>query len=231
MEERWSIKAMHRIIMLSSTYQTSANADPKTKEADPENRLQGRANVRRLEVEAIRDAFLAVGGVLDRSAGGSMLHVKNREYLFDHTSKDTTNYDSRRRSLYLPVVRNNLYDVFQLFDYPDPAIPSGDRSTTTVAPQALFLMNSDWTMKNCDHLAESLLKEAGLDDAGRVRRLYLKAYGREATDVETAKALALVRDVDSAMQKREVNLDRRRVQAWSSLCQVVVSANEFLYLQ
>ena len=230
-EAGWSIKAVHRSIMLSSTYQMSANAEPKTREADPENRLHGRASVRRLEAEAIRDAILAVGGVLDKSQGGSMLHVKNRAYLFDHTSKDTTNYDSRRRSLYLPVVRNNVYDVFQLFDYPDPAVPSGDRATTTVAPQALFLMNSDWTMKICDHLADSLLKEAGLDDAGRVRRLYVKAYGREATEAETAKAIALIGEVERAMQKREPNLDRRRLLGWSSLCQVVMAANEFVYVQ
>jgi hypothetical protein len=217
--------------MLSSTYQMSASADARTRDADPENRLHSRANVRRLEAEAIRDSLLAVGGVLDKSQGGSMLHVKNRDYLFDHTSKDTTNYDSRRRSLYLPVVRNNVYDVLQLFDYPDPAIPSGDRPTTTVAPQALFLMNSDWTMKICDHLAESLFKEAGLDDAGRVRRLYVKAYCREATDAETAKAIALVGEVERALQKREPNLDRRRSLAWSSLCQVVVSANEFVYVE
>lgn len=230
-EVRWSIKAMHRLIMLSSTYQMSANADPKTREADPENRLHGRANVRRLEAEAIRDAILAVSGALDKSQGGSMLHVKNREYLFDHTSKDTTNYDSRRRSLYLPVVRNNVYDVFQLFDFPDPAVPSGNRATTTVAPQALFVMNSDWTMKFCDHLAESLLKETGLDNLGRVQRLYLQAYGREASETEVGKAIALVGAIDRAMLEREPNLDRRRLLAWSSLCQLIVSANEFVYVQ
>jgi hypothetical protein len=231
MQERWSIKAMHRLIMLSSTYQMSANADRKTGEADPENRLHGRADVRRLEAEAIRDAILAVGGAIDKRQGGSMLHVKNREYFFDHTSKDTTNYDSRRRSLYLPVVRNNVYDVFQLFDFPDPAVPSGDRATTTVAPQALFVLNSNWAMKICDHLAESLLKEAGLDDAGRVRRLYLLAYAREAVDMEITKAITLVREVERAMQEREPELDRRRLLAWSSLCQVIMSANEFVYVQ
>ncbi len=230
-EQGWSVKAMHRLIMLSSTYQMSAAADLKTREADPENRLHGRASVRRLEAEAVRDALLAVAGVLDRSQGGSMLHVKNRDYFFDHTSKDTTNYDSRRRSLYLPVVRNNVYDVFQLFDYPDPAVPSSDRATTTVAPQALFLMNSDWAMKVCDALAESLLKEAGVDDAARVRKLYRKAYGREATDAEAARALALAGDIERVMAKREPNVERRRVLAWSSMCQVILSANEFVYVQ
>src|SRR5207253_10298862 len=152
--------------------QMSVSADPQVREADPENRLHGGANVRRLEAEAIRDALLAVGGVLDRSKGGSLLHVKNREYLFDHTSKDTTSYDSRRRSLYLPVIRNHLYDVFPLFDFPDPAVPNGDRATTTVAPQALFLMNSAWVAQVCERLAGRLLDDAGADAAARVRRLY-----------------------------------------------------------
>lgn len=227
----WSIKSMHRLIMLSSTYQMSAKVDAEARETDPENRLHGRANVRRLEAEAIRDAILAVGGVLDRTPGGSMLHVKNREYLFDHTSKDTTNYESRRRSLYLPVIRNNVYDVFQLFDYPDPAIPTGDRATTTVAPQALFLMNSQWTMKVCDHLAESLLSEAGLDGPARVRRLYQRAYGRDASEAETVKGLALVAEIERALGSREPQPERRRLLAWSSLCQVIFSANEFIYVQ
>ncbi|HZZ82380.1 MAG TPA: PSD1 and planctomycete cytochrome C domain-containing protein, partial [Gemmataceae bacterium] len=130
----WSLKAMHRVIMLSSTYQMSSYQDPKTAALDPENRLHGRALARRLEAEAIRDALLAVSGGLDPTMGGSLLHVPNRAYLFDHTSKDLTNYDSKRRSLYLPVIRNNVYDVFQLFDFPDPGFPSGDRATTTVAP-------------------------------------------------------------------------------------------------
>jgi hypothetical protein len=230
-EQGWSLKAMHRLIVLSSTYQMSTRQDAKSAELDPENRLHGRAFVRRLEAEAIRDAVLAVSGALDRTMGGSLLHVANRAYLFDHTSKDTTNYDSNRRSLYLPVIRNNVYGVFQLFDFPDPAYPSGDRATTTVAPQALFLLNSDWVMGQCDRMAESLLREAKLDDAGRVRWLYLMAYGREATENEVARALALVLDVDRAMQPRETAVERRRLLAWSSVCQVVVSANEFSYVQ
>src|SRR5439155_5864271 len=109
----WSLMAMHRLILLSATYQMSAGRDPHAAEIDPDNRLLWRTNVRRLEAEAIRDSLLAVAGLLDRSAGGPALaHVKNRGYLFDHTSKDETTYGSRRRSVYLPVIRNHLYDVF-----------------------------------------------------------------------------------------------------------------------
>jgi hypothetical protein len=155
------------------------------------------------------------------------LHVKNREYLFDHTSKDATRYDSRRRSLYLPVIRNNTYDVFQLFDFPDPAVPNGDRATTTVAPQALFLLNSDWALEQCDHLAARLFAEA-TDDIGRVRLLHRLAYGRNATAQERDRALLLVSRVEAALPLTAA--DRRR-QAWAALCQVVVSANEFIYVQ
>ena len=222
-EEKWSVKALHRLIMLSSTYRMSATADPATLAADPDNRLHGRSEVRRLEAEAVRDALLAATGTLDPAAGGPVLHVKNREFLFDHTSKDTTKYDSRRRSIYLPVIRNNVYDVFQLFDYPDPAVPTGDRATTTVAPQALFLLNSEWAMRLCEDSAAALLKDASLDDAGRVRRIYARAYGREATAEEVAKGLDLVRDVEQALGERG--------RAWACLWQVVVSANEFVYVK
>jgi len=230
-EGDWSIKAMHRLLMLSSTYQMSAAADARTMELDPENRLHSRANVRRLEAEAIRDSLLTVSGLLDRTRGGSLLHVKNRAYLFDHTSKDGTRYDSLRRSLYLPVIRNNVYDMFQLFDFPDPAVPNGDRAITTVAPQALFLMNSDWVAQLCERLAERLLQEQALDDAGRVRLLYRKAYGREATTEETARDLALVREVAAALSPAEPDATRCRQRAWASLCQVVMSANEFIYVR
>jgi hypothetical protein len=74
--------------------------------------------------------------------GGSLLKLKNREYFFDHTSKDLTTYDSRRRSLYLPVVRNNVFELFQLLDFPDPTVSSSNRATTVVAPQALLMLNS-----------------------------------------------------------------------------------------
>ena len=130
-------------------------------------------------------------GKLDRTMGGSLLQVKNREFVFDHTSKDLTKYDSRRRSLYLPVIRNNVYDVFQLFDFPDPATPNGDRPTTTVAPQALFFMNSDWVAGLSENLATELLKAVNLDDGGRISLLYRKAQGRVAAERERERDLAL----------------------------------------
>jgi len=230
-ENKWSIKSMQRLILLSRTYQMSAAENPVAAEIDPENHWHWRANVRRLEAEAVRDSLLAVSGLLDRSMGGSLLHVKNREYLFDHTSRDGTKYDSFRRALYLPVIRNNVYDVFQLFDFPDPAVPNGDRATTTVAPQALFLMNSAWVAKLCDRLAEELLKNVAGDEANRVQHLYRKGFSRPATDDEVARALELVRGIETALALREPDGNKRRLQAWACLCQTVLSANEFVYVE
>jgi hypothetical protein len=228
-DNSWSIKAVHRLILLSKTYQMSSTHDAGAAERDPENRLLWRAPRRRLEAEALRDALLAVGGLLDRTPGGSLLHVKNRDYFFDHTSKDTTKYSSRRRSLYLPIVRNHLYDVFQLFDCTDATVLSGDRATTTVAPQALFMLNSDLVWEASESLAANLLATES-DDALRVQHLYLKAYGRPPTPEEVARAHSLVEGVERALPAQETDAARRRLRAWACLCQMVLAANEFVYL-
>jgi hypothetical protein len=226
----WSIKAMHRLIMLSRTYQMSNVYDARAAEVDPENRLHWRTDVRRLEAEVIRDALLAVSGTLDLAMGGPVLHVPNRGYLFDHTSRDTTRYDSRRRSLYLPVVRNHLYEVFQLFDAPDATVLNGDRATTTVAPQALFMMNSELVGQASENLASELLKRPEGNGA-RIQRLYTRAYGRNATAEDVDRARALINTCELLLRDKEPDEAKRRVQAWACLCQVIVAANEFIYVK
>jgi hypothetical protein len=227
-EGGWSVKAVHRLVILSATYQMSSAHDEAAARADPENRLLWRVDLRRLEAEEIRDSLLAVSGTLDRAMGGSLLHVKNREYLFDHTSLDRSQYDSARRSLYLPVVRNHLYDVFQLFDATDGTVSSGDRVTTTVATQALFLMNSDLVARAAERLAGRLLERGDLDDGGRVRLLYLTCYGRPPTARESARAAAATTDFERALRPGEPDAGKRRLKSWALLCHVLVAANEFV---
>jgi hypothetical protein len=224
----WSLKSLHRLILLSSTYQMSSRYDATAARRDPDNRLCWRQNIRRLEAEEIRDALLAVGNQLDPAMTGPVLHVKNRAFLFDHTSKDTTRYDSTRRSLYLPVIRNNLYDVFQLFDSTDAAVPSSDRATTTVAPQALFMLNSDLVNQVCRRLAGRLLQEP--DDSARLRLLYRRAYGREPTEAESARNRSLLARLEEQLEARMPDASQRRLQVWAWLCQTVLAANEFIYL-
>ena len=245
----WSIKSLHRVILNSSTYQQASSVESRVTRvesktepqnsrlstldsrltADPENRLFSRADVRRLEAEAVRDSLLAVSGQLDLSMGGSLLKVKNREFFFDHTSKDLTTYDSRRRSLYLPVVRNNVFDVFVLLDFPDPAVSSGNRATTVVAPQALLMLNSDLAMQAATDLAGRVLSESS-DDDQRLTRLYVMAYGREPSVDERKADQSFLTEVAQA-QASENDADKRRKQAWVTLCHVVLAANEFIYVK
>jgi cytochrome c553 len=231
MEEKWSIKAMHRLILLSGAYQMGSVHDPRAAERDPDNRLHWRASVRRLEAEEIRDALLQVSGQLDLNMGGSLLHVANREFLFDHTSRDMTRYDSKRRSVYLPVIRNHLYDLFQLFDCPDATVPNGDRATTTVAPQALFMMNSELVVNASEALASRLLQDKETDDVSRIQLLYARAYGRIATAREVSRAREILQEAEAIQGAKEPDAARRRLQAWTCLCQITLAANEFIYVK
>jgi hypothetical protein len=233
-DHRWSLKSLHRLILSSSTYRQSSTAPRETLARDPENRLFGRANVRRLDAEAVRDAMLATSGQLDAAIGGSLLQVKNRGYFFDHTSKDLTDYTSRRRSLYLPVVRNNVHDVFQLLDFPDPAVSTSDRTTTTVSPQALLMLNSELVMQTAASFADRLRDEATSDE-GQIQRLYALAYSRPASAVEVAESMKFLAAADASLtasrDASSADDHERRRQAWSLLCQTIFASSEFIYVQ
>jgi hypothetical protein len=217
-EDGWSIKKLHRRIMLSSTYRMSSDHNDAAVQGDPANRLYSRAPILRLEAEPMRDAMLFVGGRLDLSTGATggpaITHVKNREFLFDHTSKDGTTYDTTRRSVYLPVVRNHLYDFFELFDFPDSAVSQGDRPTTTVAPQALLAMNSPLIWECAGKLAEGF--DANAIEAS-VQKLYARALGRPATSEEVARIGVMIRTNGKDVVQR--------------ICQAILVSNEFMYIR
>lgn len=222
----WSLKAMHRELMLTEAYQRVAKAAGPS-DLDPENRWYSRFSILRLEAETIRDALLAVSGQLDFAMGGKTLPLKNREFVFNHTSQDNTRYDSRRRAIYLPVIRNHLYDFFQQLDFPDPAVPNGQRDSTVVAPQALLAMNSDLVGHAAGRFAERLMKSTKWHDADRVDRAYFEAYGRPATSDEVERGMAFLTKFQAL--SGTVSQDSR-IAAWSAFCHALVAANEFIYL-
>ena len=229
-DEGWSFKELHRTIALSSTYQMSAVDNPAAAKLDPENRWQWRANIRRLEAEAIRDSLLDVSGSFDTSMGGSMLHVANRAFLFDHTSKDDTSYDTRRRSIYLPVIRNHLADVFSLFDYSDASVSNGNRPTSTIAPQALFMLNSELLADCSSELANRLVRESS-DTNLRIRRLYELAYGRPPTEAEHEQGRAFIEAIREQLQADAVETGVIELRSTEALCHVALLSSEFLYVQ
>src|SRR5207253_5300821 len=139
---------------------------------------------RRLEAEALRDSLYLLGGKLDLTVGGTLFEAKNRAYVPGYPNGMYDKYDIPRRSIYLPVVRSALYDVLQAFDFADPSFSSGERATTTVAPQALFLMNGKIVHEQTRSWSAKLLADKSLDDASRIGRIHLHAFGRPATAQE-----------------------------------------------
>ena len=235
-ESGWSIKAMHRRVMLSSAYQMSTAFDAQAAQVDPENRLLWRMNRRRLEAEEIRDAILATSGQLDNSIGGTLLKYKNHTYVTSTGSSHNVNYENTRRSVYLPVLRSAVYDVFQAFDFADPSTMNGKRPTTIVAPQALFMMNSSLVLGQTRALAEQLLHppqsgDGPADDAARVTLVYLRAYSRPPTEPETSRALQFIAHYQSDLARQNIEAGEARLRAWQALCRVILSSNEFMYLE
>jgi len=227
----WSMKEMHRTIMHSSTYRMSTAWNDKAKAIDPENRLYWQMNRRRLEAEAIRDSILAVGGTLDFTMGGSLLPMENRAYVTSTANVNPAIYENTRRSIYLPVVRSALYEVFQAFDFADPSMLNGKRQTTTIAPQALFMMNSKLVAAQTKALASRLLKDEKLDDTGRVHRVYLLCYSRLPSLQETKRALQYLDQYAEARQQIQPDDGGSRLDGWRSFCRAIIAANEFVYLE
>jgi hypothetical protein len=226
----WSFKDMHRLIMSSRVYQQSSAVDAAAAQADPENLLLHHFPVRRLEAEEVRDALLHVAGKLDRSIGGKTIPRRNREFVFNHTSKDFTTYGSPRRALYLPIIRNNLYDLFQQFDYPDPATSTGLRNSSVVSPQALLMMNSDLATDAARSFA-SRLQNTSPDTEARLRLAYRLACAREATDEDVRRAVDFLKATNAALNSSQQDSEQRDQASWALLCQALMMSNEFIYLR
>ena len=218
-EDGWSIKKLHRLILDSATWQMSSSAQSGAVKRDPHNQFYSRAPIRRIEAEALRDALLRISDRLDTSLGGSTWNFENRKLVFNHTSEDNTSYQVNRRSLYLPVIRNHVYDLFQLFDFPDPNMMKGNRSRTTTAQQALYMMNSPLVMETAKKLA---VDNAGGDSDKRIRRLYIQVYQRPAQkeEIEAAHNFMDTFTVHTSPQER-----------FQALAQSLICSNEFIFLK
>jgi hypothetical protein len=223
----WSIKQLHRELMRSAAYQRSCRADAGQMQNDPDNRLWGRFTRRRLQVEELRDAILATSGSLDDRLGGSHLTTPNRQYVTSTANVSPDFYRTNRRSIYLPVVRSALYDVFQAFDFADPNVSSGQRQSTTVAAQALFLMNSEFASQQSLLWADALLGDATRDDSARVEEAYRRALGRRPASEELARALRFVSEYAADGTSKD---DARR-RAWQSFCRALIATNEFVFVE
>ncbi|HEX7446732.1 MAG TPA: PSD1 and planctomycete cytochrome C domain-containing protein [Pirellulales bacterium] len=214
--DSWSVKQLHRQILLSATYrQSSSHPDAAVGVAkDPENRLYWRGTVRRLDAEQIRDAFYAVTGELRRIAAGP------------GAANETP-----CRSIFLRVMRNTRLPLLDVFDAPFWIASAASRDVTTTPLQALMLINSQFTLERAAALAQRLFDEAEHDDARRVTLAYQLVFGRGPTTAETAAALAFIRAQAAAGDPPASEAKPAPSQPWVDFCHVLLNANEFLYVE
>jgi hypothetical protein len=196
----WSIKAMHRAIMLSAAYRQSSQPPAETIRADPENTLFGRMERRRLESEAIRDSLLAAAGRLDRRLGGP-------------ATQDLVN---PRRTLYLMTIRSDRSSFGPLFDAADATAIVDQRTVSTVAPQALFLLNHPLVLDAAAALARRIRSEAPADPHAQIDHAYALLFGRAPTPREAEIGQRLLGDGDET--------------AWAAYAQVLLCSNEMIYI-
>jgi hypothetical protein len=211
-EQGWSVKQLIREIVLSHTYQLSTAPCDTALAADPENRLFWRMNRRRLDAESIRDTILLVSGQLQFEMSGSSIPPELRA---DYGYVDT----GTRRSVYIPVLRNALPEVFEVFDFADPSMVTGTRSSSTVAPQALFLMNHPWVLDQSRLAAERLMAEPGLDSMQRLDLAYRRALARSPTDGEKRIARRFLEESKGS-----------ELEAWTQLHRALFASIDFRYL-
>ncbi len=209
----WSIKAMHRLIVLSRTYQL-AGGSPSAR--DPENRLLGRRTPQRLDAEAIRDSLLCVSGNLDRSMGGPHPFPPQDRWNFSQHNPFFAVYETKRRSVYLMTQRLKRHPFLALFDGPDTNASTARRLPTIVPTQALFFLNDPFVHEQALGLAQKL-RTNGPGDKDRLRRAYLITLGRAVTDQEEARDQAFLRKYRQGAEKSGVPAGQRDELAWAAL--------------
>ena len=207
-ENGWSLKALHRLILSSATYQQSSDVSPATLKADPENRLLSRMNRQRLDFEAMRDTLLALAGKLDPTVGGLPVDIVSEPF-------------STRRTLYGLIDRQNLPAVFRTFDFANPDTSNQGRFHTTVPQQALFLMNSPFVIQQARSLSQRTEIANDSDNERKAYALYRLVLQRTPTRSElklAEKFLSAPAPGDKAVPPLE------------KLAQVLLLSNEVMFV-
>jgi hypothetical protein len=235
-ENKWSVKKLIKSVVMSHTYQLDSKNDKKNYDMDPDNTLVWRMSPRRLDAEAMRDSMLAVSGQLNEKPPTGSVVSRAGEGPFGGPGRpggggiaqainDPRNVN---RSVYLPIVRDNLPEALALFDAPDPSIIAADRPTTTVPSQGLFLLNNPFVIRAADAAADKLLKGT-TTDTERIRQAYLSFYGRPPNEKELENATQFLKAYQEQLAKDRVLVSKRERETWSAFCQALFASAEFQY--
>jgi len=224
----WSVKNMHRLIMLSSAYQMSSLATKQEMDLDPDNRLLSHFNRRRLDAEEIRDGLLAIDGSIDLTMGGS----PQTDTGVEDTAGARRGIDLtplKRRTVYLPIRRANLPGLMTLFDFGDATTPGEGRTRTNIAPQALFMMNSQFISDRSRGLAQKLLAEEATDPA-RIDSAYRLILGRSPESEEKERWSRYLESFRNKVLDSRLKVDNPQLYTWQSIARILMASNEFMYV-
>lgn len=224
-ESGWSTKALVREIVLSRTFALSTAHDPKAHAIDPDNALLWRAHRRRLDPESLRDAMLTVAGRLDLTPMQSSVWYLGDQATAVGDNKNRRRTDFPNRSLYLPAIRNDLPEIFDVFDFADPHATTGARPQTTVAIQALYLLNDDMVMDLSKAAARRFLKE---EASTRLIRLYETMFQRMPVESDLEPFQAFIKQTQTQLESDDS--ENPELEAWSALCHAMFSMSRFQFL-
>jgi Protein of unknown function (DUF1553) len=221
----WSIKSMIRSMMLSHTYRMSSEVQPLALRADPQNGMYWRMSARRLEMEVVRDAMLFAAGQLSfqRPEGIPMAGIGGKGRWGE--TRSLLGLHEPYRTVYLPVLRSLLPDMYSTFDFPNPTQIQGRRDVTTVAPQALFLMNNDLANNCAQAAAIRLIKDSKANVPDGIRLAYLRLFSRLPVKDEIESSLQLLNSLNPPASEKNPNVYR-----WSVLVQALMISGEFRML-
>ena len=224
----WSIKALVKRIVLSRSFALASETDTAANEADPENKNLWRAHRRRLDPESLRDAMLAAAGSLDLDWVDSTVNYLGDQATAVGANKNRRRTDFHCRSVYLPVIRNDLPEVFEAFDFADPHKTTGARAKTTAAAQGLFMLNDKTVLAAADAAVKRLLTERPDDANARVDRMFQLCFNEAASKDERDQILTFIDATRNRLTAESVkNADK---QAWSLAFQAMVSSSRFQFL-
>ncbi len=225
----WSIKDMHRLMMLSQTYQLASRDIPANSAVDPENILLWRANRRRLDAEQIRDSLLTFSNELDDSPGGRHPFGHRLTYFYRQHEPFVAEFPTKRRSVYMMQQRIQKNAYLDLFDGPDGNVPLGRRRATTTTLQALFFMNSKLIHEQSQAIATRLLSRTS-NPRNHVNWAYRMIFGRAASEFEIAQGEKYLEALQGQLARLEQDEEARRLQTWAAYVRGMLSSNEFLFV-
>ena len=223
MQDGWSLKKLHRLLMLSSVYQQKSDDNLRYEKLDPDNRLLAKANRRRLDFESMRDTLLFVAGNLDHSFGGRPVDLLKRgtanERLTPIAARSMESID-----------RNDLLALFRIFDFANPDITTAQRDATTVPLQALFFLNSPFVMEQACKLVNRPPFQRLDDEAKRIRYLYQLVYQRDPRADEIQRGLRFLQAESARADLQEQNQAQPPLTPWERYGQVLLMSNELLFV-